>query len=121
MILESNLIDPHHQCVAKYTKDNDGKFLCGENKDPALSYPKLPNSITAGMLGLCIFVPWFLTSLLNMITMKCYDLQFTLKTVLKNNEILLRMILFACSATEVSYIYGVSLHIVYCIFGMYSI
>lgn len=110
-ILESPNNQPHHQCVPGYTTQTNSTstntntntntyYPCGSAKDPELHYPYKPNTVTSAMLFGFAFGPWIFTIIINMLMLYCMDPLFRYKAVLKNIEILLRMVLFSTCGTE---------------------
>ena len=104
-ILESPKNEPYHQCVPGWTttKSSDGtvKYPCGSAEDPELHYPYKTSTITATILIALAFGPWLFTITINVLILYCMDPLFRYKQVLKNIEILLRMVLFSTCGTEV--------------------
>ena len=105
-ILESPNREPYYQCIPGWTietsKNNSTtNYPCGSAKDPELHYPYKPNTISSTLLPILTFGPWIFTIIVNMLILYCSDPMYRYKAVLKNIEILLRMVLFSCCGTEV--------------------
>ena len=114
-VLESPNREPYYQCVPGWTTETSNNittYPCGDIKDPELQYPYKPNTITATLLPILTFGPWLFTVIFNILIMYCLDPMFQYKPVLKNTEILLRMVLFSSCGTEVLYMLRIylSLH-----------
>lgn len=109
VVLELPNTSPYHQCIPGYTTNADGSFLCGDAKDPSLEYPYKPQTITEVLLVVCALGPWIITLLLNAVILCCRDKTRSIhcRAVLKDIEILLRMMMFSAASTQVC-VYSVS-------------
>ena len=92
-------VTPHHQCIPGLTTDADGNYICGDIKDPELSYPYKQNTVSTTLLFILSFFPFALTVTINVLVLSCNDRMFRWNRALKKIEILSRMALFCGSGT----------------------